>query len=1332
LQTLGGLHLRGSSFARPLPLLILCYVTYEGGRHDREDLAQLFFPFSAPDESTLEAQPQQILEKLYEAELAGSWAKLRLPKLSTSKLNKDDLEVVLKPAHQQLKLNGFITDARIEGGDGAYTFDYKLTPSFVVQRKGLDPLSVSLNKLRSHLHNLSTISPSPISKTPKYVESTTRLDLHGVRDMMRTNELDEAFAYTPFLGSIESHLAKEKYQPGVRLADWIEQTRLEIGSELVHYYGKRAVQLIADDPLKAQHYAIQALRIGRSVQLDDAGYEPIISILTKTGYDFVDSTPASSLTYRQLLKLKRSATHDAVHTRQQAWSLSKEHLGRLVASESETARQGGGYAAAEKYNAETYVETGDDAYLSAFLSSEKTCLLVVGKSGTGKTSLLCHTYLERQSGKDISVFLNARFFTTPDFEVVLREQVWKQLYGNFDEPGSRPFNVTLYIDAVNEFSYGGSPVDLLHGVLRYSQQGTHIGVKIVASCRIETWREYLNVYMSGSKGIDVLTVSGFTTLSEKSELYQSYQRYYDLRPVKYSSLSSDVTQLIETPFLMRMIAETYSNRGKPTSSRTIPKKLNFFEVFMLLTEYKRDDALRLLAPNDPKRMLFSEALQQCLLTFATIIYKKVTGVVSEGGGANSDTTDAIDASFLVDPPFATFTTPFSEQSQVSPFQALLQLNLIVETTVTKLNFWGRPTSTTAYKFFHDQYTQFWLSAVLGRHVLGAFSPRTTDRELVALGDKVASLLGDVGQTPLIAGAVEHWLHANISIDGSVTFPTQFFDILASKDSGAVFYYVGSFLHGLIEKNVISPKKLYTLLFETCGTPLKVILANHLLELWPKVSRRQLASFIAALDNQRDGAVLRTISDNFVELFNLYPDEVVRLLGSTLKGGENFPKALKNVIVSRSEAFNHAAFVTNFAAKALIANATSPERVRLVRDFLERKYRLLLDALISKRPGVLGVLQKFLYHKLEELGINQWNQAVGVQGENNLFFVEHRGVVQQEMLQRYYPFMVAIHNGDFTEIAFDGGLFETMTFEMLGFEPGSVIGYEAAMMTAAALSRGVVTFDEIVAKLLSSNNASHLFFLNLITSVYAYMEPTETPKIMQAIEAKVVPYLSKHGAFPEKMLGGIFGVSAIEFARSQHHCEVILDFISYDVAKSDNDLRCRELAQQLVNCIFHPNIETAQFLLKYVLERRWINDERLAHCGMSVLTATFVRNASVLNNAIAPLENYDRILREIKQSLTKDLYTKRDNMVYQTIWNRFMSSAFTTPKIRYYLLKILTGGLLQSNNVREYALEFRRLLVEMVRGYVTETGIDYTYFTVEEAMRETEPKYIEGAGEKWVS
>lgn len=1337
LRTLGRLRLKGTQLTRPTPLLILTYLGYEGGIHLRENVAELFWPFSPPNEFVLGTQGQQIVDAIYKKKPLKSWTSVRLPLLSPSHVELSDLEAILTDAHAELILHSFISEAQIKGTKGDYSFHYKLTSNMQIQCSGTDPISLSLNKLKSHLQKLSGFSPPLITRTPKSIESRAKLDLHDLREKIEFGTLDTGFKFEPFLDGIEGQLEKEGFQLGDRLAEWIEYTRLEVNTELSQYFLDYAAKWIDTEPTRAQRFALKAYELSSETNSDE-----VLKILAVTQYAEINTfraTLSDTKITPDLSEVKNRLPHSSIqhHARERAWLISQEHLGLTTTPSGARTRDTRVPSLGGRYNPETYVTTADDDKMLDFLKSGVRSSVIVGKSGSGKSNLLCHSYFEQESSGGVSLFLNARFFSSSDFREILERTLLRRLFQT-DLIGEVTIPITLYIDAVNEFSYAGGPVALLSSIINYAYDNKADNIKIILSCRVETWREYIESYsisqpLDASK-VRVLNISGFTAHNEKVRLYRKYQRYYKLLPESYTALSNDLTQMIELPFMMRMIAETYSNRSPNKKSHKIPRKLNYFEVFLLVTQTKLRDAVMLITPTDPKRELFQAEIQECLLAFASIVYEKITkaDLLSGSSGEARDTTDAINTFQLNRESFTKYLSPFSKQANASAFHALVYLGLIEETVISKTNFWGRPTNITAYKFFHDQYSQFCLSAVLSKKVLGSLRNDSSDQHLLEVGDKIASLLSETRQTPLIAGAIEHWLHANMPSVGAIDPLIPLFDLLASKESGTAFYYVASFLHGLIEKNILSPKKLYHPLLKQCTPALKLILANHLSELWPNISKQQLTAFLTALDSQEDKEVIRALSDNFVELFSLYPREVISLLDEALKGGEDFPRALTHVATARKETFNHAAFVVNFATKTVISHATSEDKIRYIRQLLEQKYRLLLNTLLAEKPGFLSVLKRFLYQKLEEIGINEWNQALGVQGQNNKFFVEHRGVVQRDVLYEYYPYIVAVHNRDFEDIKFNGGKFEQLTLKMMAFEPGSIIGYEAAMLTSAALTEGLVDFDVVVNKLLVEDNPANLFCLNLITTIYAYMSPSKVNLIIQTVRDVIVPYLIESENHPEAIVGGVVGITAIAFGALESECEAILDLISDDVKMSQSSTRAASLTDQLINCVFHPNIEAAQFLIGYVVKNKWLDEPFLRTCGMGVLSAAFVRNANILSGDVVTLSNYDVILQEVKQGLTKELYARRDSMSYQTVWNRFIATAFKNTKVRYYLAKILTGGLLQSNKVEEYALEFRRFVVELTRGYFTDTDINYDFFTMDEAMRETEPKYVKGAGEEWTA
>jgi hypothetical protein len=96
------------------------------------------------------------------------------------------------------------------------------------------------------------------------------------------------------------------------------------------------------------------------------------------------------------------------------------------------------------------------------------------------------------------------------------------------------------------------------------------GIKIIVSCRSETWNQYKE-YVDKERSIlngevfhttafgDAFPVDGFEEEQEREALFGAYQKYYDLRPHSYGSQSQTFKDLIKYPFMMGIIAETYSN-----------------------------------------------------------------------------------------------------------------------------------------------------------------------------------------------------------------------------------------------------------------------------------------------------------------------------------------------------------------------------------------------------------------------------------------------------------------------------------------------------------------------------------------------------------------------------------------------------------------------------------------------------------------------------------------------------------------------------------------------------------------------------------------------------
>jgi energy-coupling factor transporter ATP-binding protein EcfA2 len=245
------------------------------------------------------------------------------------------------------------------------------------------------------------------------------------------------------------------------------------------------------------------------------------------------------------------------------------------------------------------------------MASERRALLIVGKSGIGKTNLLCHYFLKLRQRNEAALFINARDLRDADLRGLIESRLLRRLSrsGTLDdldrELENRHQRIIILLDAVNEYNQAGEgPLTLLESVLRFVQDD-HLfrQIRIIATCRREIWDIYKQdngpypldpAFFFPGDG-DAMLLTGFTD-ADRETLYAEYQRHYHLKPVDFHELSSQVKHLIQQPLMMSVIAETYDNREArdEAASRTISQHLDSFAIFGELTKRKIEDAYLLL------------------------------------------------------------------------------------------------------------------------------------------------------------------------------------------------------------------------------------------------------------------------------------------------------------------------------------------------------------------------------------------------------------------------------------------------------------------------------------------------------------------------------------------------------------------------------------------------------------------------------------------------------------------------------------------------------------------------------------------------------------------
>jgi hypothetical protein len=334
-----------------------------------------------------------------------------------------------------------------------------------------------------------------------------------------------------------------------------------------------------------------------------------------------------------------------VQVRSALWRIARDHLATLTDpdryDEVGTLVERQTHSEANTiYVEELYVAPKEGGEIASFLSSGKRGLVLVGDSGAGKSNVLVHHYLERLRSGELAVFLSGRRFETASFGDGLMSKVvgritdaWTSLdaLDNFLEENDD--TLVVFLDAVNEYSGPLGARALLESLIAGMAADNMRRVKLVTTIRSETWSQYCAQVGQGRPldetvfaAKDPVRIEPFQGRELCGRLYATYQAYYALRPATLEDLSSQVQDLVARPFMMGMVAETYSNRALNVDAdpRLIPSELDYFSIFARLTERKAQDAQILVHPaNVADRENMPEAIGDFCSLLAEMMFERL-------------------------------------------------------------------------------------------------------------------------------------------------------------------------------------------------------------------------------------------------------------------------------------------------------------------------------------------------------------------------------------------------------------------------------------------------------------------------------------------------------------------------------------------------------------------------------------------------------------------------------------------------------------------------------------------------------------------------------------
>jgi DNA-binding SARP family transcriptional activator len=235
----------------------------------------------------------------------------------------------------------------------------------------------------------------------------------------------------------------------------------------------------------------------------------------------------------------------------------------------------------EKYRAELYTtREAAESEMATFLAGETNGLVLVGPSGVGKTSLLCHRAERWLAEGHLVLYYNAGGALTlnvardvaRDLGSVPDTSLLELLTTLGQDAAQRDRAVILVFDAVNEFHYlDAGPPDLLKRLDSIIGHLESPRVKVILSCRTITWNQMdvlgqTELFWNRYHRRRPLTLEPFTP-AELRRAYSAYRHHFQLR-TPFEALSDLARRRYQNPLLLRLAAGVYRGRALPADAPT--------------------------------------------------------------------------------------------------------------------------------------------------------------------------------------------------------------------------------------------------------------------------------------------------------------------------------------------------------------------------------------------------------------------------------------------------------------------------------------------------------------------------------------------------------------------------------------------------------------------------------------------------------------------------------------------------------------------------------------------------------------------------------------------
>jgi hypothetical protein len=613
------------------------------------------------------------------------------------------------------------------------------------------------------------------------------------------------------------------------------------------------------------------------------------------------------------------------------------------------------------------------------------------------------------------------------------------------------------------------------------------------------------------------------------------------------------------------------------------------------------------------------------------------------------------------------------------------------------------------------------------------------RALDDLTNRIAALVESSLQAPILAGALQHWLHAQLTRTGDDA--VEYDDVvpllsrLAEHPASIVRDVARRIVTDFALREVLPPQKLYEQTLRR-GTPrLQRELASAYIDYWPGVSIETTRAFVAACGATDATGALERLAEVFsVHFGNERPGESAVLEHLA----EVIPRLSPAMVFDVRRAKAGTMFLVQFAQVAVVSQFGVPEKMVRLRAFVKDKAGLLIGVLTSRSGLAIAIepARQVLYRMLERSGVMIWNEAIGSQSGNDRFFVEEGGMCQRDVLFDFFPYCVAMHNGELRQSALaPGSQFRETALRMLGYRVTSCVGYVAMAALTSVLADDWAATRSFIAELIGTGSEAAQFFGTLLLVNLCYANHANAVPALQFFADDFVPRVRDGSARYDWVIHDCLGIVETDVAGLWAFGEPIVTAVLEYVGEHESQERVDEFGHELAKASFFPDVGVGMAVVGILLERKLLRRPRWRTAVRRACAGLGVRSPSALQQLFDEHGISEDERQFVRAAVDDEVELQSRRFVVQTSWNRFIATALARiVTVRYLLLADLIGGLIQSNSVPEYSREFRRFVVDAVRAYLTEEGAakDYSRMTVEDVYAATEAVRHAGAGEVWAA